>query len=423
MAIDDRQRQRPVAEGGAVPEASGGGAPPPPGKCGGARCDDNSDGRQRDIFPLPLFDSSFDTQTKLGRGCWRRVKRRLHWQAWADEGISCLNSMAGHDHDATLAPTSGQLRCLDQIADAYKSVGPAPADPSFREGALGELLASSSIYKDCKSDVRPYVKDLVSWPSPGSTPVPLAKCLGKADSERLGAWQSHMLRPAAETEALLKDSRLRKPFCDAALVNRPRTYADFLWRLESCGMLRWTLARGRTGTLGPFFVGKGDKLRMVLDTRLVNMRFVDPPSTRLASAGAMSRVEQSPEFDVFLGSGDIECAFYRLGIDRSLGEHFSLPVIRARWLGVTCVDGVAVGPDDYILPCLTVLPMGWSWALHLCQLVTAEALLGAGIPESMCVKEGRAGVRLRDVDDVAGAAYVDNYAVLGGSQKAVDIAL
>eukprot|EP00973_Karenia_brevis_P044739 6195784-Karenia_brevis.AAC.1 len=28
-------------------------------------------------------------------------------------------------------------------------------------------------------------------------------------------------------------------------------------------------------------------------------------------------------------------------------------------------DGRHVRPDDVIVPCLTVLPMGWSWALHL----------------------------------------------------------
>ena len=288
-----------------MPEAPGGLAPRPPGSAVGALGEGAGLPRQRDIFPLPLLGTSLVDNKQLSRGCARRVKRRLHWQAWADEGIGCLNALAGHDRSAVLPATSAQLRCLDQIADAYKSVSTPPVDSSFREGALGELLASSSIYRDCKSDVRPYVKDLVSWPSLGSSPVPLVNCLSAADSKWFREWRVHMLRPALETEALIRDGRVRRPYCDPSLVKQPHTYADFLWRLKSCGMLRWKRANGREGTLGPFFVGKGDKLRMVLDTRLVNMRFGDPPSTRLASAGAMSRVEQTAGDDLFFGSGDI----------------------------------------------------------------------------------------------------------------------
>ena len=111
--------------------------------------------------------------------------------------------------------------------------------------------------------------------------MPLVEGLGRADRKWFKDWQSHTLRPLAETEALIRDGRVRLSYCDPSLVKQPRTYAGVLWRLPSCGMLRWSRARGREGSLGSVFGGKGDKLRMVLVTRLVNVRFADSRSTRV----------------------------------------------------------------------------------------------------------------------------------------------
>ena len=74
--------------------------------------------------------------------------------------------------------------------------------------------------------------------------------------------------------------------------------------------------------------------RLIFDTRLVNLLFGDPPSTRLASAGAMSRFETNSEMDFYIGCGDLEYCFYHLHLDDELGELFTLPAIRAQWLGL-----------------------------------------------------------------------------------------
>jgi hypothetical protein len=87
--------------------------------------------------------------------------------------------------------------------------------------------------------------------------------------------------------------------------------------------------------------------------------------------------------------------------------------------GVTCLGSGNLG-DTVIVPCLRVLPMGWNWALHLCQLLTAPGVVRADIPLSLGVEDGRRGVALDCKDDIAGAPYVDNFAINGGSEVKVN---
>ena len=86
---------------------------------------------------------------------------------------------------------------MDNFIDAYRQIGPPPDQFSCSE-ALGELLANTTIYSDSKSNVVPYVKELVSWPSSNNANVSLAQCLSAADREWLGGWRQQMLRPVGE---------------------------------------------------------------------------------------------------------------------------------------------------------------------------------------------------------------------------------
>eukprot|EP00959_Pyramimonas_sp_CCMP1952_P402236 8429009-Pyramimonas_sp.AAC.1 len=61
--------------------------------------------------------------------------------------------------------------------------------------------------------------------------------------------------------------------------------------------------------------------------------------------------------------------------------------------------------------------MGWSWAMHLCQMVTESALVRAGVPVSRHVRDRSEGLVLGEQDGLGAAAYVDNFLVLGASQS------
>jgi hypothetical protein len=124
--------------------------------------------------------------------------------------------------------------------------------------ALCELLAHTSVYADSNAIVVPYSKELVSWPRVNQSHDTLLDCLGRADPEWFREWRTQMLRPVAEARALRSDCGLRRPYVEPSLLGRPRTYADFLFRLMDSNMLRWTLAIGRSHSIAPFFVGKKD---------------------------------------------------------------------------------------------------------------------------------------------------------------------
>ena len=188
----------------------------------------------------------------------------------------------------------------------------------------------SSAYSGARTDIVPYAKELVSWPDAGCQPVAVGSCLSRADQEWFGDWRTHLLRDTAEAEALIADCGIRRSYCDPGLTRRPKTYGDFLLRLNACGMVRWTLQRHHRSTLGVFFVRKkGGKQRLILDTRLINLWFREPPSTRLSTAGAMSRVEYQGDGELYLASADIECAFYHLRVPEAFSDYFSLPEIKA----------------------------------------------------------------------------------------------
>ena len=53
--------------------------------------------------------------------------------------------------------------------------------------------------------------------------------------------------------------------------------------------------------------------------------------------------------------------------------------VTAGMFGIRSADGVAVNPAQLLYPCLRVLPMGLSWALHWAQVAHRELLTRAGL--------------------------------------------
>eukprot|EP00973_Karenia_brevis_P042406 5870172-Karenia_brevis.AAC.1 len=73
--------------------------------------------------------------------------------------------------------------------------------------------------------------------------------------------------------------------------------------------------------------------------------------------------------------------------------------------------------DTFISPRLVVLPMGWSWALHLCQSISTEAVLRSGFRSSQLILDKRPAVDASTA--VAIGVYVDNFMCIGTSKQSV----
>ena len=166
---------------------------------------------------------------------------------------------------------AGTASALENIARAFDGLPDIPAGLT-QEGALSELLQNSSVYSDARADVRPYSKELVSWPPEGSVPCPLIQGLSDADCKWFTNWQSHMLRNDSQKDRFESNSTQPppKPHKDKSLFSSPRLYGEFLVRLRKANMLRWrTCKPGEDGVLGIFFVTKKDgTLILIFDTRL-----------------------------------------------------------------------------------------------------------------------------------------------------------
>jgi len=233
---------------------------------------------------------------------------------------------------------------LEEVRGAFQDLG-SPTDPLLTpDGALREFLHSTSVYSQDRFDVKPYSRDVVSWPPVGSKAVSLADGLPEADRSLLADWKTHMLRSTLDNNTLMSDLKLshnlhsntsahedtsskkvKKAYCDPALFRNTSVYADFLRRLDAGGMLHWVPAHSRRGVLGVFFVAKKDgSLRLIFDTRILNHDFIDPPHTALPSGAAFSSLEVERGSDFYFGSFDIRNAFYVLGIPLDLAEKFSL---------------------------------------------------------------------------------------------------
>lgn len=367
--------------------------------------------RQRNIFPLPEIPES--------------PKSEAHFDGWerlANQGIKALNELSGcvNSDFSKKKPTRAQKRVLSNIAEAYREASCAvDIDPGA--SCLADLCSASKIYQTDRSDVVSYAKDSVSWPEVETFPVDLRDCLPPADREWLATWQQHMLLSTSGKDL---GSKIKQPYTDPIFKHNPKQYLGFLKELKNRNMLRFKQHDGSPADLGVFFVRKkNNKQRLIFDIRILNEKFIDPPKTDLPSADAFTRMDIDGIGPFFIGSGDLANAFYTLAVPDSLARMFTLPGIKAENLGIYEVDGNAVRRDEFITPYLTVLPMGWSWALHLCQQVMNHAIITSGIDHLQIISDKGKPVHLAHGCDVGCAGYVDNFAVIGTCEDTVNAGL
>lgn len=82
---------------------------------------------------------------------------------------------------------------------------------------------------------------------------------------------------------------------------------------------------------------------------------------------------------VFYTSHDVADCFYQFRIPLEISRFFGLHPVRASDVGVDSVFGHMVPSDTTIVPHLSVLPMGVSFALHWAQMGHESILTRAGV--------------------------------------------
>ncbi|CAK0874266.1 unnamed protein product, partial [Prorocentrum cordatum] len=122
-------------------------------------------------------------------------------------------------------------------------------------------------------------------------------------------------------------------------------------------------------------------------------------------------------------SGDVEVCFYQCKLPAWARRYFTLPAIKSQYLPAAMRGqlGLAQGASELKFR-FRVVPMGWSWAVHLIQQVHLYVMERA-LQSGRWVLDKRPGVDLRQED--AKVLYIDNIAVAsvdqGRAERAVQV--
>ena len=381
--------------------------------------------RHGDCFPL-LRQALLEKLAEDGHGCSQRA-------GWL---VDALNKLALHDTfvnsqssrvlSSSPSLTKTQHAVANRIAESFELYG-ADVEAQSPEEALKGLCGGKPAYDGIPSNLASYseekLKILKSKVQPRHIrdflPVEAKKLLQHADK--------HIVKDKAEVETGFS------PYWDPVLRNNPKERLRFILKLFESGLL--TLRPKATATVGVFFVKKKtpDFFRMVIDCRGSNQLHQPPPVTRLASSRCYSdlMVEQQEDRPPAWGREcDVNDCFYRFAVPE-LSHFFAInhPLTAQQWKDLGICSERVFDPDagcnvkthseQLLYPCFQAVPMGWSWALFLCnEAVVSIASKHAGWCDGL-IREKRVVPQLDEHRTLLGV-YVDNITVLGRSEDDVN---
>ncbi|CAE7239903.1 unnamed protein product [Symbiodinium sp. CCMP2592] len=377
--------------------------------------------KPRDLFPLPFLQECGPPSRDVGRKCQRRALRRGHLVKEANLTIAALNSMyqAPAEKDSYLrgytfdGASEAQREVQAFVYDAVVNMGQPPA--LSHTGAL-RLLRAAGGYTDDQAvgTVAGYDPEKVSLPEAGWQPIPLSDLWGPTGRERVHDFVRHQLLPPDEAQEQVAKLGLKKLYMDPRLKDR-RVYTRFLQRMQASHLVDFSLKKPCEEVAVFFVTKKGDRLRFIIDARRSNAHFRPPQSVSLSTAESLGSLELEGGKDLVVCQADLKDAFYHLELPFQLRDYFGLPGARAKDLGITTVGGVRIDQDTIVYPRLSVVPMGWSHALYLCQSIHESLVEQAGLGDSNRLRDRRRAPN----SHCAHTQYVDNLIVKSRFSAAV----
>ena len=370
----------------------------------------------RDLLPLPPLpaDGVFGLRDR-GRTTAQRVARRAAVARSTNELVWALNFLNGEGEFQGIRPSAAQVSSLEYLESCCRSDSP-PSPLPEPKASLTEMLGNKAAsYNDeaGPSSVASYRRDLVSWPASAGC-LALESVLPERERLQLAADGQQLLLSADDLSRRRRDEGLPKSYWDPLLKDDKEAYAIFVNELAQRNMV--TFRRSAVEEVGCFFVPKkSGKIRLVIDARRTNQRLISPPATKLASTAAVVEFHAQDGSELWFSSQDIADCYYQFALPEFMVGWFALRPICAGAVGLRAVQGSAVRDSDRVYPCLRVLPMGFSWALHWTQ--QAHRLLlhrsGLGGLEREWLDRGPPAVP--EPGQPARLVYVDNELFIAGA--------
>ena len=296
----------------------------------------------------------------------------------------------------------------------------SPGGPTAKEAGQSQLPVRGEIWPARIEDI--------SRPPAGTKSRDLRE-VSQDLKKKFDNFTTEMLRSPESYQKVRIESKLKEtPYVDPMIEKDIYTLA---YRMAIAGMLRG--CQHSKSTVGLFTVVKKIEegtnriiLRLVLDQRVPNLMWGDPPWTPLSGPGVFAGVDLSTgvknfeqeshgvppqdSYESYILKGDIPDCFYRWGITPAMSQFFVLPGVNCQKLMAMLrnsgehqiVEDILEGQDENQVKHvgLSVVAMGWSWAVYLAQ----EALLsifedaGEEIQVEESLKENPFGNRMEMVE-------------------------
>ncbi|CAK0789751.1 unnamed protein product, partial [Prorocentrum cordatum] len=341
------------------------------------------------------------------------------------KGYSGRLSLEEQQAFSGLSRGSGQLMICLELLDVVRVdvEREAQLNKALRKGrevtpaeALRKLRVAS--WYDVDSAVLgSYNLASVSPPSGSPAPVPLEDFRGAGGSDMIRDFVQSRLLPSSEVDTRLKNYQVAVPHSDPKL-RRVAAFEEFIRALQQRGMVDFSFSCKER--VEAFFAHeKSGKLRLVVDCRRSNCHFQDPAPVPLLTGEGLAGPELGEGEELHVGGADLSDAFYHMQLPPDLRPFFCFRAARAGAAGCTRVNGKPVPPSAMVYPRLSVIPMGWSWALWMRQTAHERIVEQAGAsPENRIVDKQ---VTL-DLHRACHSQYVDNFIAVStdASVAAVD---
>ena len=372
----------------------------------------------RDLLPLPYVTADDLLPAGSSRSSRQKVSRARAAVESTNEAIWAVNALNGQGQKLLgLRPSQAQRSAVRGLLEVCREDAPPPDTPA-PEAALHELLgcrAPGGYSADDPLRVAPFSRELISWPGFAGG-VALREALPAEELAFLADGGALLQLPAEKGAGASGASSTPRAYWDETLRKSPRDYAWFIRELLARGMVN--LRRTCRHRVGCFFVyKKSGRLRLVVDARAPNARLRPPPCTRLASTSAVVEVRARDDQQFWFSAQDVCDCFYQFALPVDWQDMFGFMDITAGALGINVVDGCHVSPSEVLVPCLSVLPMGFSWALHWSQEAHRFLLRKHGLGDSSSEWVDRRPAFLPEKHQVAKLIYVDNELFIAGRPK------
>ena len=287
---------------------------------------------------------------------------------------------------------ASQLSIQRNVLDDVASAGPKPCDLTER-GALEELLKTQDFYSLEPQNLATYEYEKLRVAKGDVVPKAAHTLVSGHLRDCLLDPELFIIRSAADVVELERTCGAIRPYWDPILRGNASERSRLFWRLHELGIL--SFRRRPRAFAGLFFVKKKDgAIRLIVDARQANRYHKRPPKTCLGSGGAMVGLDLSDEclletagagcvseVEICGSPGDVIDGFFHFK-NESVADFFALEFqVRAGDYGVASVynpdtgNHESVGVDETLWPVVEAMPMGWSWALHICHSAVEEALV------------------------------------------------